>query len=313
MLFLALCLASIASSHDHKSPASYLDKPARGESNFKAYDWIRKQLDDQKLTSSEQVREFLIRTEDSLSDDAKPPADYSGHKFLLEDVLYELIQLSDVESTCTNNMIGYFINIVEHTYGSLDVLSQPGSPNHDSGLLNYLQHYGKTKFSSCLKNQADVNQMSIDQVDPEVERIFDGLISSQDKQRGRMLKDDDLLKLAKEVDLNEGKLDAKRMLKVAKEYENGESYKSTASTKLLGFIADKCSKLLSTVKNFLNIYNLDRLLSPTGVQAATSSRLLKLNEYSRICQYRFEEAEANIKKSMSNKLIQRAKGLVHRV
>lgn len=240
--------------------------------------------------------------------------------------MFELLQLADAKSKCRYNTIVHFINLVEHIYGSLDVMSRPEDTEHDSSLFKYLQHYGRSKFANCSRNLTEYYRNPIDSLDRDYERELDALIwSQQDKQKNEKQtpgNENHLARLAGSLNLIEGKFNAKSMLRVVEQIREPEfGHLHDSAYYLTSFLAAKCSKLSYSFSKMFNVYNINRLLNPTS--SKLSARLDKLNEYGRLCnqfegQETHKQVVGNVKRSLStstsssSKLIGAAKKLIVR-
>lgn len=350
VFLFALTFVVHAAVQVDESPATYLFKPPVGQHERPAYEWIKKQIRERTLTRPEEILEFFVQTANSLAkvqdlsdkyqtiassdliaserrqqissrmkhiiEDEKVDS-YRGDILIFFDIIHELILLADGgQSACNDETTDYFIKIVRHVYGDrLDFISRSEPPLFDTGLFVYLQHFGKTKFAACSDQFDDLYSRLIKRLEAgDVERAMDELVASQSKQNTcSKLNDQQLADLASEISFVEGKFEAKKLLKVSKmqfgEHSDPIKSKSTALSK---FLARNCSSFLEASKGLLNLFNMIRLVSSTSVPTHTQ-RLLKLNQYGRLCKQleeSFDQVRRNIKSGLTNKLVQQARSLV---
>lgn len=301
VLCVALGFVVMTTGQCERSPASYLEKPSWRRFEYQAYDWVKQTLEEQNLASREEMLLFFKKT----SRDNPLPTGFSVKSYEINDIINHLIELADGDGHCRPDVVVHFIKIVENIYGNLEAMELPGAPANDSGLFDYLKFYGAQKFVACL-HDLDCHRV----FDVDLEKSLDELVASQDKEISKTSNDKYLASLATTIDLVEDKFDAKRMLNVAKDH--GLSYKEGNAYTLTRFVTTKCSALLASMKDLVDIYSLSRLLDPTSVQGFPD-KLVKVSEYVYFCNQYFnsyQKVRANIEHQVSRNLFKRAKVLL---
>lgn len=291
------------------------------EDEASAFNWIRTTLEELKLTKPEQILQFFEDTKMDMMKGGRITMGYKGRGVAVAEQVDELISLADDETKLSPHSVSFYIKFVEYVFGKLEVMSQASAPDHDVGLFNYMQHFGKTKFTSLLNDISSNYQSEIKRFKEKNERGLDELIASQERddtgRKNKMaLNETHLTQLANEIDLSGGYFDAKRMLKAAKRRELFFSVEKKPGAYLSAFIDEYCTGLLDTFNNLLNIVNMVRLLSPESLSESNPpQKLIKFNEYGRICHQALgtdtrEQVKSNIRDALQGHLRKLFKSVV---
>lgn len=266
---------------------SYLSVPKITEYDTRVFKLIRSILKQKGLTTAPKISEYFQETQMRLKKSGQNSI-FDGNKFVeVADEIAELVILADHQPNLTSYTVSFYIKIVEYFFVNIEAINRSQAPVFDGVMFKYLKRYGKSKFTSLFNHMMANYEEELKNFKTEKEIVLDALIASQDEtieEAQGALDDCQLTQLASEIDLLASKFDSKKMLEVARKQKSSFPIEKKCFMYLWRFIDEYCTDLLFTLKKPLDIINMVRLLSPNTIsEASLPQRLIKLNEYGRIC------------------------------
>lgn len=207
----------------------------------------------------------------------------------IRDVYSLLMQLASKDDTCKEEMISNYLHIYalmmyKHGDGSLERLT------------GYMTKLGGAKFGRCaMKVEHEFDPARVVAFETKLDEFYLAALGHQADDKSDT-SDYYLYGLLRGFDLTKDKFNSRKAFEVARKYNRGTSPMKV----LMTFFKLKCASLRRELWLELNILNVAVSL---GSHQLKSDKLMKLNEYNRICQtWSTLELDSAVRKNIQRQL-----------